>query len=516
MWDKASYLRQSGARAVSTESTHSKNGQLRYCTVSTKTIAISHVWIHGMGGRPEDGFNACLHRRFSRLTRQLGCDLYWCDATCIPSQTDLRREAINNINSVFASCEVTLVCDRDLMSIDVSGCDFVTDKPDERTVVVSEQLLVALLVCDWNVRAWTFLECVKGRRNLQLLCKDNILVSPIDVLRIVHGFGSIEISGLALTSPHLLPPRAPTVDEMHYLHLHPGDSIISMSLAGSLLSYRPARRQDDEILIWSLLIKDSHEAYREPKSFWQSRQGTTIDTNFLMSSAPRLTVKGLNWAPITPNASRHAGLHSSQPFYRAFSNPNVATADITTEGLEGYWMCFVFPLKLNTVIPESFRPWLPSLLLNFTEAKWRATFDRSFPEAFVAECQKVEANFLKDYKFGMFIQPMKLAGSRNKPQDIAWASRSSETKQDRLKFARSPYANEFDEAQLAAQYMGPIKGILIAVLGSNGDFYQDANDENPTTYSPRTTWPKWTWRGVYEWPSDVYFPALRKRKIVIV
>ena len=58
-------------------------------------------------------------------------------------------EAIKHINRIFSNSKSTLVCDRDLMSIEVGASP-------AQTIV--EVLLVTLLVCDWNVRAWTFLE----------------------------------------------------------------------------------------------------------------------------------------------------------------------------------------------------------------------------------------------------------------------------------------------------------------------------------------------------------------------
>ena len=49
------------------------------------TIAISHVWSHGQGGRPEDGMNQCLHERYKRIALLPDCDSYWMDTACIPN-----------------------------------------------------------------------------------------------------------------------------------------------------------------------------------------------------------------------------------------------------------------------------------------------------------------------------------------------------------------------------------------------------------------------------------------------
>ena len=76
VWDKESYLGVSGARAVSIASTDTSSGKLKYCNATSQTIAISHVWIHGQGGRPHEGINLCLHQRYTSIASELGCDSY--------------------------------------------------------------------------------------------------------------------------------------------------------------------------------------------------------------------------------------------------------------------------------------------------------------------------------------------------------------------------------------------------------------------------------------------------------
>lgn len=94
-------------------------------------MAVSHVWSHGQGGRPEKqlangqpgGFNSCLHKRYVTLAKELGCESYWIDAACIPEDNQLRREAISKINSIFSQSKAVLVADRDLMTIDIANID---------------------------------------------------------------------------------------------------------------------------------------------------------------------------------------------------------------------------------------------------------------------------------------------------------------------------------------------------------------------------------------------------------
>lgn len=120
------------------------NGTLRYCSVTEGTLTVSYVWSYGQGGRPDNagsegtGFNLCLYRRYADLAVSLGCRLYWMDTACIPSERELRWECISQITYVFATSAKTLICDWDIMTIDIST----------HTVASYESLLANLLVYD--------------------------------------------------------------------------------------------------------------------------------------------------------------------------------------------------------------------------------------------------------------------------------------------------------------------------------------------------------------------------------
>ena len=193
-WDRTSFINVSGAKAVCLIETDDK--KLRYRKAFNKTLAISHVWSHGQGGRPDiTGFNSCLHQRYKQLAISFGCDSYWMNTPCIPNEKALRSECINNINRIFAQSVVTLVCDRDVMDTCISNL----------TMNLQESLLATILVFDWNMRAWTLLEAMRGRHNVHLLCKGNKVVSFKDTLNAVHKYGRIDLTILFLTTQHLLP-----------------------------------------------------------------------------------------------------------------------------------------------------------------------------------------------------------------------------------------------------------------------------------------------------------------------
>ena len=83
--------------------------------------------------------NNCLHRKYVSIAQSIGCDSYWMDTPCIPQNYQLRKEAINNINTTFAWSILTLVVDRDIMTIDVDqGISLETYELLLATLVVSD------------------------------------------------------------------------------------------------------------------------------------------------------------------------------------------------------------------------------------------------------------------------------------------------------------------------------------------------------------------------------------------
>ncbi|KAF2228424.1 hypothetical protein EV356DRAFT_581599 [Viridothelium virens] len=316
VWDTKSYMKISGGRAVDISRGSSK---IQYRRADTQTLAISHVWSHGQGGRPSTGINKCLHRRYVNLARKHGCKSYWIDTVCIPEDHDLRREAISHINDIFGNSKITLVCDRDLSSLSVPDGD------DD--VAQMERLLATLLVCDWNVRAWTMLESVRGQRNVHLLCAKNQTVSFAELVHNILSKGALDIAILSITSMHLL--------------VRTWQGKFNIVHAGAILSHRYATRVGDDVVIWSLMsAKQKSGITSDPLVFWKASQGCFLNTGYLMSSVPRLTdTKGLNWAPCSPNVQSQASYSRNSSSNTFFSDGDGSEVGlVTAKGLEAIWL----------------------------------------------------------------------------------------------------------------------------------------------------------------------------------
>ncbi|KAK8052333.1 Ankyrin repeat-containing protein [Apiospora rasikravindrae] len=320
-WNRDSYVSVRGPVAIS--AADPSNGTVVYVGATESTMAISHVWSHGHGGRPHTGINSCLHERFSKLARRYGCDSYWIDTLSIPDEHALRQRAISHINQLFATSRAVLVLDRDLMDIDVSAAP--------GSVGLVESVLATFLVCDWNVRAWTMLEAMRGCHNLQLLCRDDRTLSLRDSLGMLYGKGRVDLAVLFLATQHLMPSHADPFRRQ--------SSRKTLEGAAALLSHRHATREGDDVVIWSLLTNPGVARY-SAADLWSSLVGRELQTAFLMSDTERLeNVPGFSWAPVTPYIRRpnESARTSSSPLgpYLVYEGAGSEKAEITARGASG-------------------------------------------------------------------------------------------------------------------------------------------------------------------------------------
>ena len=248
------------------------------------------------------------------------------------------------------------------------------------------------------------------------------------------------------------------------------------------MSYRPASRPGDDIVIWSLIFDPLKPSY-DAEQFWRSRIGGYVSTGFLLSSAARLRSKGLSWAPATPYAAPK--LHDksqSSKFYRAFDGIETEVARITEVGIFSTWLVYEFdsPLLVTNLKHyldigssrrsgnQSSRGGDEQSLLIHDEPSTSLTDNQSL------ELDKIRRIFLRTSRFGALLQPARLPG-------VYWRP-----------------------GQDAARYLGKVQGTLLVVCGCFGG----------STATTRQGWTvdKWTWKGVYEWPKEVPLPTFEKQE----
>lgn len=389
-WSRDSFTSISGPRAVDIVATSAET--IRYCKVTKNTLTVSHVWSHGQGGRPDNvgsegtGFNLCLHRRYTELARSLGCDSYWMDTPCIPSEKELRWECISQITAIFTTSGKTIICDRDIMTIDIS----------QPTLAAYESVLATLLVCDWSIRAWTLLEAQRGRHGLFVLCRYNKYINLHELLRLVHKDGRMDLTNLFASRDYLFPPK-----EFEYFEIFGepmnleneqeiAEGFVNIGTAAALLSHRHATRDGDDLLIWSFLIGDIED--ESPIAMWKRHIGKSIHTGSLISSAQRIQGHpGLGWAPFTPTGLPRTIEQSTEAkVYPAHNGDETVNGLITEEGLRAKWLTHYFPAGL---------------------AAFETVQGRFPPEPFA----DIAEQYLRGYEQGALLQPAPCKGPRNIP-----------------------------------------------------------------------------------------------------
>ena len=435
VWDQVSYRSLSGARAVELVDSHTQT-RLTYCQASSQTLAITHVWSHGQGGRPEagHGFNKCLHQRYVRIARSLGCDAYWMDTPCIPEDHQLRREAIENINKVFGQAKAVVVIDRDLMDIDAT----------DLSIKVRETILLTAMVCDWNLRAWTFLEAFRGRSNMQILCKGDVIVSLKESVEMVYRMGSIDIALFLHTIPHLLPPERRAFKGA--VRPHGINGFAEIETGSSYLSHRAASRRGDDVVIWSLLLGD--KVHHDAETFWRSMEGQYLDTSFLVSSAPRLKCPGLRWAPSSPVAQLQKGL---------FGGPGSRLWDFSFGGASEFGKIEEGGFLANWIVHHLVGGSVGSRALSFTFKTGPDSTDDRCP----LNLLRIRKRFLQGYFWGILLRPIYVSSAN------------------------------------LDQYENDISKIKGAVCATN----------KMVTFKKEAGWVRWIWRGVYEWNVSEPLPS---------
>ena len=346
------------------------------------------------------------------------------------------------------------------------------------TTSICETLFVTALVSDWNTRAWTFFEAFRGRRNIHLLCKNNAVVPLRQVIQTIYRSGLLDIEILLLAMPHFLQPfddseLASPKSQSRQLYQA---GYLPIETSGDLLSHRPASRPGDDVVIWSLLISEK-TVFHNAETFWKSMQGpalqlstetgrifsraASIQTRYLVSSAPRLKIRGLRWAPASPTF--HFSSRSITEGLNAFDGGTSEYGWITTDGLVADWLFWKFN---NIDIPQLSDTQCPRNLA------------------------RIRSQFLQGYRWGAILCPF----SGRSGDDYWW---------------------EDD---------GRLRRTIVVVCGTNepdGSVIEKYTYNGTEPVKPR--WDEnsqaegWEWKGVYAWDDVEPLPEWRTaRKFLIV
>ena len=218
----------------------------------------------------------------------------------------------------------------------------IADDSGSKLVCGEAKVLATLLVCDWNVRAWTSLEAMRGRGNTHVLCKNQKILSIKDTIQKILFCGRIDLIILFLTSHHLLPGDpfySSSRDESRGNSQWKATDGSVVEDVTCHLNHRYASRQGDEMVIWSLLC--GTQIYDSAEAIWKARIGLVLHTGFLLSSAPRLQdCLGFRWAPSRPTIQPYSAVDDSSgmKLYPATDGSGSMIGRITRCGFEANWL----------------------------------------------------------------------------------------------------------------------------------------------------------------------------------
>lgn len=410
-------------------------------------VALSHVWIDGLGSPTANTITQCqltrIARHIGRLEATEACGELgiWLDTLCIPvgvENQSIREQGIAQMHKVYKEAYAVIVIDADLLSL------------KERPSV--NELGVRLYMSAWSSRLWTYQEgalndrllvmtadhivdfdaCMRDGASKTSHADDMLCALSEEVRNFIRDVRARRYSSRSSGgpgTPSLTGPK-PHVFEQKALGMF------------NAIRNRTSSRPDDEATIISTYLDlgaiSSALTSVDERMVALLKSMPVIPISLLFTNAPRLRIAGFRWAPNTMLEARGGGV------YDLWNSNAVAQADQTA--------ALVYKWKPMTLDPQykGLRTVNPSIRLPKTSA----------------------------YHPHVAIIVFELFGSKVQ----AWAVDSSSTTQPEnenqplLQFVERAMRDKKELLILmpgifSAQY--PSRGVLAEVVGEAGDEYPE-------------------------------------------
>jgi hypothetical protein len=175
-------------------------------------VAISHVWMDGMGNQDGNALPRCQLRRLQRLvnslygTSQTEPIPFWIDTLCVPREPrESRSKAINKMAATYRDADKILVLDANLFMNPLASCQ--TDHTE---------IFMRILSTNWIRRLWTLLEGVLGK-SLYFVFSDGV----VDIQKSVSSLQThLEIASSSISQP----------EDSQLPNIYPGQAISRTAL----------------------------------------------------------------------------------------------------------------------------------------------------------------------------------------------------------------------------------------------------------------------------------------------
>ncbi|KAI0770620.1 hypothetical protein C8Q74DRAFT_1202368, partial [Fomes fomentarius] len=253
-------------------------------------VAVSHVWVDGLGSTTEGGLPTCQVARISAIVSELiPGGAFWIDSLCVPgSDRELRKSAIRLMAQTYRGANAVVVLDAQLRQLSARSTPM-------------KEITVRIALSAWMQRIWTVQEGMLARE-LYFELSDELF----DLKRV--GDAITESNALVPSSLGLF-HREPLL-EYHIpptiLLLSSPDRVRRYSLREMviLLKKRTTSKPEDEtIAIAGLLGVDVGRLLKAEEAAARMRmlflELETVPAHVVFKDGPKLNLPGFRWAPHT-------------------------------------------------------------------------------------------------------------------------------------------------------------------------------------------------------------------------
>jgi hypothetical protein len=198
-------------------------------------VAISHVWMDGMGNNDGNALPRCQLRRLQRLATSLYNAAetapvpFWIDTLCVPRwDREYRTKAINKMAATYRDADKILVLDANLFADSRASCQ-----------ADHTEIFMRIISTNWMRRLWTLQEGVLGK-SLYFVFADGV----VDIQNSVSSLHKLlEASAGSLSQP----------ENSQVRNLYPGQTISRTALKHytNLRILAEKQKEDKLALMWN-------------------------------------------------------------------------------------------------------------------------------------------------------------------------------------------------------------------------------------------------------------------------